>query len=125
MFQPGTQASLFVRYLLIYAAVYPIPKNGLFRNLSNSLDCRCAVVTPTLIKRTCEECFTTILTPQQIAAFLAFTDIPSIADQCTLSEQAGLAEALFRNLLSIVGITGTTQDDLIACLKNAGIVFGP
>jgi hypothetical protein len=70
--------------------------------------------------KTCEECITTFLTPQQIAA------LPpgGIARLCENLE-AGIPEDLFRDILSRAGVSGTTADDLIACLKNIGIVFPP
>jgi hypothetical protein len=69
--------------------------------------------------KTCEECITTFLTPQQIAA------LPpgGIARLCE-NLVAGISEDFFRNtFLPRIGVSETTADDLIACLKNAGITF--
>ena len=64
------------------------------------------------------ECLTTFLTPQQITALVdrAFKGI----DPCELSP---ISENTFRFALSFIGVSGTTADELIACLKNVGFVF--
>jgi hypothetical protein len=68
--------------------------------------------------KTCEECITTFLTPQQIAALP-----PGGIDRLCLNLEVGISEVMFRTILSSIGVSGTTADDLIQCLQNAGIVF--
>jgi hypothetical protein len=83
------------------------------------------VVKPTTspTNRTCEQCFTTILTQAQITRFLTGTGFLSIPDFCIVFGSRENSETIFRGTLNVLGITGTTQDELIACLKEAGIVF--
>jgi hypothetical protein len=76
--------------------------------------------------KTCEECFTSLLTTAQITALLGSTDRISIPELCaTLARPGGNLESGFVNLLtsSSVGVSLTTANELVACLKAAGIVF--
>ena len=70
--------------------------------------------------KTCEECITTFLTPQQITA-LEF-NLKGV-DACQLVEEHRITEDDFKITLIHSGVSGKTADDLIACLKNVGIVF--
>jgi hypothetical protein len=74
----------------------------------------------TATPKTCEECITTFLTPQQITA-LEF-NLKGV-DACQLVEEHRITEDDFKITLIHSGVSGTTADDLIACLKNVGIVF--
>jgi hypothetical protein len=81
---------------------------------------------PTPVKNTCEQCFTTLLTPQQISNVLAqfSSEIASLPDLCTkVLEQGVISEETFRAVLRASGVSETTANDLIACLLKAGIVF--
>jgi hypothetical protein len=72
--------------------------------------------------RTCEECFTTILTPQQIDAFLNASGVAdNIADLC--ANLTGFSEDAVRELLTESGVSASTQNELITCLEEAGIEF--
>jgi hypothetical protein len=79
---------------------------------------------PTPVKLTCEQCFTSLLTQAQITTFLKVIAFETIADVCTnlqipgISSQAGLERALKE-----AGIGVDTIDQLIACLRDAGVVF--
>jgi hypothetical protein len=75
--------------------------------------------------KTCVECFTTVLSSTQITALVSATG-RTIAQICTLLETVPFSEAALRaQLLPIPGFDTTTVDELIACLKVAGIAFGP
>jgi hypothetical protein len=77
--------------------------------------------------KTCEECFTSLLTPDQITALLPFVGgQPSIADLCVdlATGRVVLSEAGLVNALTSAGVSLTTANELIACLKAAGIVLG-
>jgi hypothetical protein len=77
--------------------------------------------TPTPIKLSCEECFTTVLNSTQITAFLHREGVSSIADACLILEIQLISESGLRKDLIPLGLPA---DELIACLKEAGIVFG-
>jgi len=79
---------------------------------------------PTPVKKTCEECFTNLLTQGQISEILGCTSL-NLAKLCALLEQGQISEAVLRAWLSNIGVSGTTPNELIACLKNAGIVLPP
>jgi hypothetical protein len=85
--------------------------------------------TPTPTPKACEECFTSRLNPTQISAILeAFGHFQTLADLCATIERAGGAvdESIFINSILIpVGIRIATANDLIACLKDVGVVFVP
>lgn len=70
--------------------------------------------------KTCEECFRSILNQTQLTAVLGTA---SIAQVCATFDQ--ITEVAFRAGLINLGIPGITADELIACLKAAGIVFAP
>ena|SRR5437868_13782383 len=74
----------------------------------------------TPVKLTCEQCFTKFLTQQQIGTI---GEGDSLAQLCELVEQVGIAEAGFRLDLTAAGVSETTANEVIACLKDAGIVF--
>ena len=78
--------------------------------------------TPTspTIKRTCEQCFTTLLTAQQIAFVVGGGGLPFL---CNELKQGIVSEDDLRFALGEAGVSGTTADELIACLKNVGFVF--
>jgi hypothetical protein len=79
-------------------------------------------VTP--VKLTCEQCFTTILSQDQQAAFLNVVNRQSFAQECTAISEVNIPFSVFKGLLTEAGITSvTTQNELIACLLQAGIVF--
>jgi hypothetical protein len=73
--------------------------------------------------KTCEQCFTTILSSAQNTAILtSFPALGSIARLCVILASVG--DTGFRDdLITVVGIDAITVDKLIACLKAAGIVF--
>jgi hypothetical protein len=84
--------------------------------------------------RTCEQCFTSILTLDERTRLLTAlsamgAENPTIAQVCNIFEgkdprNPTPTEAEVRGFLSQqVGLTDPTINDLIACLKQAGIVF--
>jgi len=83
--------------------------------------------TPTPTPRTCEECFITFLNSTQTGSILSFFDIGEgeggLTGACRVVE--GFSEADFRDELLLLGVSETTANELIACLKDAGIVFPP
>jgi hypothetical protein len=102
------------------------------------------VVTPTrtstttpVNKATCEQCFRNILTQAQINELIAFLQVVSfptirtLAQVCfvldfSVSPGSALTENSFREVLSAHGVTDVaTQDKLIECLLQAGLVFHP
>jgi hypothetical protein len=84
---------------------------------------------PTPTPRTCEECFTSFLNATQITELLQVVSSvpePSIAALCAdlVSGQLRFTEDGFRLLLTgTVGVSVTTANELIACLKAHGITF--
>ena len=85
---------------------------------------------PTPVNKTCEQCFTTLinsgqLNQEQINALFRFFEVNSIPDMCSafVTSSPLVQEHEFRLVLSNAGVSPTTADELIACLKDAGIVF--
>jgi hypothetical protein len=74
--------------------------------------------------KTCEECFTSLLTPEQRIEVPNVFNATSIADLCTRLVQFQVGEEFLRANLPIFvpGISETTVNDLIACLKAAGLL---
>ncbi len=78
--------------------------------------------------KTCVDCFTSLLTRAQITVLLNVTGTTSIEAACTALHESGifLDESEFRGVLvNEVRVDVTTTNDLIDCLKAAGIVFRP
>jgi hypothetical protein len=77
----------------------------------------------TAAKRTCEQCFTSLLTPDQITGVLngrtPETACPVFRSGVVLSESE------FRNALDDAKVDPTIANELIACLRDAGVMFGP
>jgi hypothetical protein len=73
--------------------------------------------------KTCEECFTSLLSQTQITTILGPLnfDEPDLATLCL--HFSGVTEPAVRSILIVSGIPVATVDELIACLKAAGIVF--
>ena len=82
-----------------------------------------AAATPTPGKLTCEQCFTKFLAPDQITGVLngrtPETACPVFRSGVVLSESE------FRNALGDAKVDPTIANELIACLRDAGVVFGP
>jgi hypothetical protein len=77
-------------------------------------------------KMTCEQCFTSLLTVGQINTVLSDFRENSIPNLCSFLQQPNtiVVEDEFRAILNDAGVTDiATQNELIACLKNVGIVF--
>jgi hypothetical protein len=79
--------------------------------------------TTTAAKRTCEQCFTKFLMPDQITGVLngrtPESACPVFRDGLVLSESE------FRGALGDAKVNPTIANELIACLRDAGVVFGP
>jgi hypothetical protein len=73
---------------------------------------------------TCEECFTNLLTQDQIRTLFEGNLLgdPTLTEFCA-SASVGPTEDQFRDIIVGVGVSVTRADELIACLKAAGIVF--
>ena len=82
-----------------------------------------AAAAQTPVKLTCEQCFTKFLTPDQITGVLngrtPETACPVFRSGVVLSESE------FRNALGDAKVDPTIANELIACLRDAGVVFGP
>jgi hypothetical protein len=82
-----------------------------------------AAAAQTPVKLTCEQCFTKFLTPGQITGVLngrtPETACPVFRSGVVLSESE------FRNALGDAKVDPTIANELIACLRDAGVVFGP
>jgi hypothetical protein len=79
---------------------------------------------PTPVKLTCEQCFTTILNSKQKTDFE--TRFGTFADTCAIfvdPAEGPPSENNFRSQLQDLRIPLPTINELIACLKQAGIVF--
>jgi hypothetical protein len=74
--------------------------------------------------KTCEECFTSILNQTQLNTVLRVIELsgglPALCDILP-----GISAMEFVDILNTSGIPVPTQNELIACLKAAGIVFAP
>ena len=74
-------------------------------------------------KRTCEQCFTTFLNPDQITGVLNGRTPESACP--VFRGGLVLSESDFRNALGDARVDTTIANELIACLRDAGVVFGP
>jgi hypothetical protein len=79
------------------------------------------------IKLTCEQCFTKFLKPEQTGSFVAKLDLRSLAVLCEEFQLGRLSERQVIQTLSenVQGgpVNPTIINELIVCLKNAGIHF--
>jgi hypothetical protein len=108
-------------------AVTETAPSGTFFTNTTAGDCAGTVTagqhpscTITNTPKTCEQCFRSILNQTQLTAVLG---VASIEQVCATFDQ--ITEVAFRAGLINLGIPGITADELIACLKAAGIVFAP
>jgi hypothetical protein len=82
--------------------------------------------TPTTAPKTCEQCFTTFLNSTQIDRLLSDSDQPSIAALCNASANVIPSESQARMYFSEQQLlSDDIINNLIKCLKEAGIVFRP
>ncbi|SRR6266508_2117427 len=72
---------------------------------------------------TCEQCFRSLLNGTQISELVATFPARSLGEVCTGLENSVISESNLRLILLGIGVSGTITDELIACLKAAGIVF--
>ena len=77
--------------------------------------------TPTPTPKTCEQCFRSVLSAEQIGALNEFFGGDAISVTC---DSSSISEADFTFDLSQAGISSTPKA-LIECLKAAGLVFVP
>jgi hypothetical protein len=92
-----------------------------------------AAVTPTTtppVKKTCEQCFTSLLSQSQINSVISQInsagiglDIDSLAELCADLQANRIGEGVFVSALSASGVTQATITDLFTCLRQAGILF--
>jgi hypothetical protein len=75
--------------------------------------------------KTCVDCFTSLLTQAQIRALLLSGSFvgASIEQVCARMAASPISESGFISILTGVGVSVTTANELVACLKAAGIVF--
>jgi hypothetical protein len=72
---------------------------------------------------TCEECFTTILTEQQLVTLYGTEFEEFLEGQCIGFAQGNATEEALRTFLAAASIPETTIDAIIACLIDVGIEF--
>jgi hypothetical protein len=86
-----------------------------------------AVAAPQPTKKTCEQCFTTKLSADQISGVLDSIKrrlgVDSLAEFCLALQQNMFPETVFRAILNDAKVDLTTQNEIIACLKDIGIVL--
>jgi hypothetical protein len=79
------------------------------------------------IKLTCEQCFTKLLTHDQINGVLASIKMrlgaDSLAEFCTALQANMFPETVFRAILDDAKVDVSTQNEIIACLNQAGIIL--
>ena len=82
--------------------------------------------TPTPTSRTCEQCFAS-LNSTQTTALLSTFSVSSLASLCTTFGATPISEVAFLTILTgpSIGVDPTIADEIVACLKAAGIVFNP
>ena len=86
---------------------------------------------PTPVNKTCEQCFTSLLTQAQINSVIAqihslpqFPELNTLPELCELLKAHAIGGRVFITALSTAGVTEATITDLFTCLRQAGIVFG-
>jgi hypothetical protein len=88
-----------------------------------------AAATPTQapVKKTCEQCFKSLLTSAEINGVLASIKMrlgaDSLAEFCTALQANLFPETVFRAILNDAKVDVSTQNEIIACLKDVGIVL--
>jgi len=88
-----------------------------------------AAATPTQapVKKTCEQCFTSLLTSAEINGVLASIKMrlgaDSLAEFCTALQANLFPETVFRAILNDAKVDVSTQNEIIACIKDVGIVL--
>jgi hypothetical protein len=86
-----------------------------------------AVAAPQPTKKTCEQCFTTKLSADQISGVLDSIKrrlgVDSLAEFCLALQQNMFPETVFRAILNDAKVDLTTQNEIIACLKDIGILL--
>jgi hypothetical protein len=80
---------------------------------------------PTAVKKTCEQCFTKFLTPKELQVLLFAFDVRvrDLTDMCAQLQSGQLDPGDVISVLRKIGVDQPRLNDLIACLKDAGIVF--
>ena len=84
--------------------------------------------TPPSIKKTCVECFTTLLRPAQIAVVVGSFQalgVTSLEDLCAFFEQQTIREQQLVFALDSAGVSASVRAELIQCLIIAGLPFTP
>jgi hypothetical protein len=73
--------------------------------------------------KTCVDCFTTLLTQAQIRALLLSGSFEGASIEQVCARLSPISESGFISILTGVGVSVTTANELVACLKAAGILF--
>jgi hypothetical protein len=86
---------------------------------------RAAPVSP--VKKTCEQCFMSLLTQAQINSLLRILNVASLKDLCADLQNHIIAGLELEDALSQVtpSVSDETLVALQDCLRDVGIVFGP
>ncbi len=76
---------------------------------------------------TCEQCFTKFFTSEQISKILIDTNQISLAGECAAGASEGMiSESLIRDYLKEqFALSDELINNLIKCLKDSGLAFGP
>jgi hypothetical protein len=85
-----------------------------------------AAATPTPVKLTCEQCFTSLLTQAQISSLLRILNVASLEVLCADLQNHIIAGLELEDALSQVtpSVSDETLVALQDCLRDVGIVFG-
>jgi len=106
-----------------------------FADQSDNIQLAAAPITPTANQTTtptgnqtttpltCEQCFAKFLNGTQISELVAQFPARTLGEVCTGLENSVISESNLRLFLLGLRVSGTITDELIACLKAAGIVF--
>jgi hypothetical protein len=80
---------------------------------------RCTVTN--IMKYSCEECFTNSLSVNKVQDLLDLIIESNLEELCEALEAGGYTEARLRDLLDSIINDDVTINDIIECLKNAGV----
>ena len=73
------------------------------------------------MKYSCEECFTNSLSVNKVQDLLDLIIESNLEELCESLEAGGYTEARLRDLLDSIINVNVTINDIIECLKNAGV----
>ena len=98
-------------------------QKGIQSGFDNTFEQECQNLILTHPVKTCEQCFTSLLTPTQILIVTHAVGISNIELFCALLVQSPIPIEVLQDLLRLAGVSASVQAQLIQCLLNAGITF--